>query len=188
MNFWSHETWQFINTFAEWLSAIGTIIAVWVALYLAGRDRRLHLMLQASHEIRMVENTRGLEDTISITVTNIERRTATITRVYWKVGIFKKEIFFPRSSGLLNDSSSVPQELRDGEQAHYRYLTKDFLRTVAEFRHSYPHVSRGIFRLSWVRSIRIGVETSSGKTFEEPIHSTLVRWFLDVLRPEAATN
>jgi hypothetical protein len=165
MDLMSRDTWQFINTFAEWLSAIGTIIAVWVALYLAGRDRRIRLVLQASHEIRMIENTSSLQDTISITVTNMERRTATITRVYWKVGIFKKEIFYPYSTGLLDDSSAFPQELRDGEQAHYRYLTKDFLRTVAEFRHYYPRVSRGIFRLSWVRHITIGVETSSGKTF-----------------------
>ena len=34
-------TWQFINSFSSWLSAIGTVAAVIVALYLARRDKRI---------------------------------------------------------------------------------------------------------------------------------------------------
>ncbi len=35
--------WLFINSFAGWLSALGTIAAVIVALYLARRDSRIRL-------------------------------------------------------------------------------------------------------------------------------------------------
>jgi hypothetical protein len=37
------ETWRFINTFAPWLSAIGTLTAVAVSLYLARRSDRQKL-------------------------------------------------------------------------------------------------------------------------------------------------
>jgi hypothetical protein len=37
------ETWKFINTFAPWVSAIGTIAAVITSLYLAIRDYKIRL-------------------------------------------------------------------------------------------------------------------------------------------------
>ena len=37
------QLWTFINSFADWLSALGTIGAVIVALYLARKDARITL-------------------------------------------------------------------------------------------------------------------------------------------------
>jgi multisubunit Na+/H+ antiporter MnhE subunit len=45
------ETWQFINSFSPWLSAVGTIIAVIVALYLARLDKRIRLRVSAGHRL-----------------------------------------------------------------------------------------------------------------------------------------
>src|SRR5688572_19989531 len=48
----TRKTWEFINTFANWPSAIGTLAAVGVALYLAFRERRISLKLSAGHVLR----------------------------------------------------------------------------------------------------------------------------------------
>ena len=81
------ETWEFINSFAAWFSAAGTIAAVITALYLATQDRRIHLKVTAGirlviSEYRGVEN----EDLIVIRVTNVGHRSAKIT------GVFSTEI------------------------------------------------------------------------------------------------
>jgi ABC-type Fe3+ transport system permease subunit len=41
------ETWRFINTFADWLAALGTVGAVVVALYLARKGNRIELEVRA---------------------------------------------------------------------------------------------------------------------------------------------
>ena len=53
MDLMSQKTWRFINTFAPWLSALGTITAVLVALYLARMDRRIQLEVSAGHRITL---------------------------------------------------------------------------------------------------------------------------------------
>jgi hypothetical protein len=39
LSFFDRETWTFVNSFAPWLSAIGTLAAVITSLYLATADR-----------------------------------------------------------------------------------------------------------------------------------------------------
>jgi hypothetical protein len=178
----AREMWQFINSFADWFSAAGTIAAVAVALFLAARDRRIRLIPRAAHQVILVPNLRSNQEIVGITETNKERRTAILTGLYLKTGIRKKSLFQLTSVGLLQDSSGFPQELYDGKQAHYRYLTSDFQKNaIPEFVRFYPRISRGIWRGIWLRSMRIGVETSVGKTFEQPIHATLRRWLSEQL-------
>jgi hypothetical protein len=46
------KTWECINSFANWLAAIGTIFAVVVALWLSIRDRSINL--KATFDLGMV--------------------------------------------------------------------------------------------------------------------------------------
>lgn len=46
------DYWKFVNSFAPWLSAIGTLSAVIVAIYLARRDKFVRLKCAAG--IRML--------------------------------------------------------------------------------------------------------------------------------------
>ena len=39
------DTWEFINSFAPWLAAFGTVAAVIVSLYLARTDKRIRLAI-----------------------------------------------------------------------------------------------------------------------------------------------
>jgi hypothetical protein len=78
----TREMWQFINSFADWFSAAGTIAAVAVALFLAARDRRIRLIPRAAHQVILVPNSRSNQEIVGITVTNKERRTAILTGLY----------------------------------------------------------------------------------------------------------
>jgi hypothetical protein len=179
----TREMWQFINSFADWLSGIGSIVAVVVALYLAARDRRIRLIPRAAHQVILVPNLRSNQEIVGISVTNNERRPAIITGLYLKAGMSKKNLFQLTPVGLLSGSSGFPQELRDGEQAHYRYLTSDFQASaIPEFVRIYPRISRSIWRGMWLRWMKIGVETSVGKRFERPLHGTLRQWLSEQLR------
>src|SRR6266571_2505151 len=88
----STRDWQFINSFADWFSAFGTIGAVIVALYLASRDRMIRLKVNAGirlllSETRSVHNNDGY---MNISVTNIGRRTAKVNGILFKPVPFKR--------------------------------------------------------------------------------------------------
>jgi len=86
------ETWQFINTFAPWLSAIGTFAAVLVSLYLARQASMLNLNITAGHRVILTPGKKGpYPEFISISIINTGNRDLQITDIGWKVGFFKKK-------------------------------------------------------------------------------------------------
>ena len=63
MGLFDRETWLFINSFAPWLAALGTVAAVIVALYLARRASRLDIrVFGQNHRLRQSED--GTEERI----------------------------------------------------------------------------------------------------------------------------
>ena len=119
------STWEFINTFAPWFAAIGTLAAVIVSLYLARQDRRIKLMVSAGHRKMVTPGKQGKHpDYIVISVTNVGHREAQVTGLGWEVGLIKKEQAY-QSIILDGFSSSIPVRLKDGEKLltpHRRHL------------------------------------------------------------------
>ncbi len=78
------ELWSFINSFAPWLSAVGTIAAVITSLYLARKDARINLKVSAGVRMLFVEGKGpgGGSRFVSLDVTNAGRRVATINSLY----------------------------------------------------------------------------------------------------------
>jgi hypothetical protein len=80
--------WTFINTFAGWLSAVGTLLAVVVSLYLAMRDFRIRLRVNVGiRKLFVGAGTHNVEDApdfIIISVANVGRRPAKVTGLFWK--------------------------------------------------------------------------------------------------------
>lgn len=111
------ETWQFINTFAPWLSAIGTLSAVVISLYLATKDRRITLKVDASLKTLIQTGVRS-QDFATISVVNVGRREATITGIGWKIGFIRKTNLFQVPGAPLY-SAQLPSKLHDGESASY---------------------------------------------------------------------
>ncbi len=107
------DTWKFINTFAPWLSAIGTITAVCVSLYFSRRDRRLRLEVTASYRY-IPQNNQGY---IHIRIINIGNRTAKITGIGWRVGVVGRYGAFDSLDKKLSDT--IPVTLKDGEDVDY---------------------------------------------------------------------
>lgn len=125
-----------------------------------------------------------------------QRRTATISGVSWKIGIFRKNSFYAHFADLIIHSSPLQAELHDGEQAHYDFAIyepdgktisggqilnfQEFI--IPKFRQFYPRISYGVWRGIWLQFMKIGVETTTGKRFEHRIDGALRRWLSKELR------
>jgi hypothetical protein len=88
------ENWYFINGFADWLSAIGTLAAVFISLYLALDAKAIKVKAYASL-MQMVYPGSGLppKDCIAFKVVNTGDRIVNIVNVSWKVGLISKRYF-----------------------------------------------------------------------------------------------
>src|SRR5688572_17908988 len=84
--------WQteFAGQLATWLSAIGTIAAVVVALYLARARDRITLRLHAYTILLFSPGNDEVPEFVSIEVTNVGRRTATVSQIGWRFGVLRK--------------------------------------------------------------------------------------------------
>lgn len=85
------ETWKFINTFAPWFSALGSISAVIVALYMARRDKKVRLEVSIGHRLILGQGVNNQPPNfVMITITNIGHREAQISNLTWRTGIFRR--------------------------------------------------------------------------------------------------
>jgi len=178
-------TWQFINSFSSWLSAIGTVAAVIVALYLARRDKRIRLQVSAGIRLIVTQGIKGKHpDFLTIRVTNIGHREAQLTNIGWKVGFFRKKhaVQTTMRDGI---SSDLPVRLKDGEEASY-YIPLDNRNInwmedfVKDFMSKYPTIIS--------RSIKIIADTSVGTKFESRIEKGLRDRLVKVAKKSFSSN
>jgi hypothetical protein len=165
------DAWRFINTFAPWLSAVGTISAVIVSLYLATKNRRIYLKVSASLQT-IVQTGMPSRDYATISVINFGGREATITAIGWRVGVFRKTLLF-QMPGAPVYSTTLPARLRDGETANFFMPiaaepgSADWLPMIREHLGKHPRWS--------VFTLKAEVFTSVGKVFRVRIDSNLRR-------------
>ncbi len=167
--------WKFINTFAPWFSAIGTIAAVIVSLYLARAEKPIKLEIRAGHRIVVGNDSTGkYPEFLYISVTNRGHRTATITNVGWRIDFIKKQhmIQLVQKNQF---SSGLPVRIDDGEEAKWLVPldSKDnwVERFSRDFLSSYPRLM--------LRSLKLQIDTSVGKTFEAAIEKGLKEKLLE---------
>ncbi len=122
------EVVEFLKLGPDWLSAIGTISAVIVALYLARRDKRIRPVGSATIYVVLERGTQATPEFVTFTVTNIGTRAFVLTGISWRSGIFKKNhyLVIPPQNEL---STRLPVKLADGDQAAV-YIP------LLEFRHN----------------------------------------------------
>ncbi|MFQ5852936.1 MAG: hypothetical protein ACE5JU_20440 [Candidatus Binatia bacterium] len=180
------ETWKFINSFAPWLAAIGTVAAVITALYLARKDARIQLKVRALIRfVAIVGTDLGPgPDYVSVEVSNVGRRVATVTYIYWKTGIFRKKNYVwlvPQNPY----SANIPVKLHDGEQATFMDLMTQFERGIKKF--AEEDLSGWASGLKG-RFVRVGVGTSTGDRFEALVDKSLRARFLEMARKADKTK
>jgi len=90
------ETLKFINTFAPWLSALGTFAAVTVSLYLARRSDRISLKLSLGIRMLAIQGGGPGHGTrfVFLSVTNMGRRSASLTSPFFKPLPWSKVCYF----------------------------------------------------------------------------------------------
>ena len=161
------EYWKFINTFAPWFSAFGTVTAVMVSLYLAKSEKPVKLKILADIRILTEENNPRY---LMIEAINIGSRIVNITNIGWEMGLFKKLSFIQVVKKDINDfySSELPIKINDGEEAKWLILLEKEKNWIEQFVKNLGKFPR--WDLFW---LRLQIVTANGKIFKAKIGKSL---------------
>ena len=168
------EFWKFFNSFAPWFSAIGSLSAVILALYLSRQDKRVRLDVSVGHRVLI---TPGLNeprpDYLAIKIVNIGHREVQISNLTWKTGVFKKS-YGVQLIGKDVLSSPLPVRLKDGEEANYFVeldQNDDWInKFIQDYLPNFPSLR--------LRFIRFRVHTSIGKYFSSKLEKSFKELWL----------
>ena len=159
----SCTTWECINSFASWLSAIGTISITGLALWLSVRDRRVNLKSALTLGLLPSSNPDRLNRSVFVlSFTNVGPRPVTVTNHCWELPFVKGIIFLQPyrdlDVGIL--CSKLPLELTDGKEGHAFY-PNDFFLKLDEPEKFLFHKNR---YLAWLRInfFKVRIVTTSG--------------------------
>ncbi|MFT7042846.1 MAG: hypothetical protein ACJAW7_001604 [Candidatus Azotimanducaceae bacterium] len=175
----SIETWKFINSFAPWFSAIGSLSAVVFALYIARQDKRVRLEVSVGHRLMVEPGSGGPTPSyLSIRVVNVGHREVQLSQLTWKAGIFKKSHAIQTISrnGI---SSPLPTRIKDGEEAHYLVSLDGEHDWIAAF------VKDFLPNFPWLRLhfVRFNVHTTIGSTFTTKLEKGFRELCLEKTKP-----
>jgi hypothetical protein len=157
-------TWECVNSFGNWLSAVGTIAATALALWLALRDRMLHMRATFSTVVTTLARTDTLDNHgFMVEFTNIGARPITVTGHEWQLPFQKHRLLFmphmdSRSAAI---TTRLPCELTDGKSGHVFY-PYDFFLALDGREKALFHPNRFVAYLR-IRFFKIRIGTSVGK-------------------------
>ncbi|MFZ0888465.1 MAG: hypothetical protein WA005_08440 [Candidatus Binataceae bacterium] len=185
---WRKIDWNFINSFSGWLSAIGTLSAVLVSLWLARRDQRIRLRVNAGirkifFERKIYERPEREPDFLVIAVTNVGRRVVTVTGLLWKNTLLQRRYLF-QMPGEAPLSAQFPARLQDGDGA-------DFVVPLSELAKNPPAEIKQLIprpRRLTVYFLRILVRTSTGELVAAPLDTELKKWLLAFIGGKTDAN
>ena len=137
-------TWECVNSFSNWLSAVGTVLTAALALWLSVRDRRVNLAADISLGLVPGPNPKILDQRVFVLeYTNNGPRTVIVTNHSWRLPFVRGAVLlFPNmDSSVAHLCSTLPQELTDGKSGHSFYLEDHFAKLKppeSMFFHSMP--------------------------------------------------
>jgi len=158
-------TWECVNSFSNWLSAVGTIATAALALWLSVRDRRVNVNAQLSVGLVPGNDPRVIDQRVFILeFTNEGPRPVTVTNHAWRLPFVRGVIFmFPNiDTPVAHLCSRLPLELTDGKAGHTFYPIDHFSK-LDEPGTVFFHRTRW---RAWLRIwfFRLYIHTSVGKT------------------------
>lgn len=168
------ETWVFLNTFADWFAALGSISAVIVALHRKARRPSATRHRRRCPKVGLGAGlTNEPEEVVSIRITNVGGRQAQVIGLGWRTGLFKRR-YLERAPSFNPLDTPLPVRLRDGEEVFYRIpLTPDSF-----WINNFVSNCVGESPARRLRTLRIRVYTSIGRVFEKRVESGLQRRLL----------
>lgn len=159
----SCTTWECVNSFANWLSAIGTICITGLALWLSVRDRRVNLRATLTLGLLPSSNPNLLDRPVFVlSFTNVGPRPVTVTNHCWDLpfvmGIIFLQPYMEVELGRL--CSKLPIELTDGKEGHAFY-PNDFFQKLEDPQKFLFHTNRFV---AWLRInfFQIRITTTAG--------------------------
>jgi hypothetical protein len=159
------EIRQWLDIGAQSLTAIGTVGAVILALYLSSKDRRASLSVEAaiSHALKPGQTWSEGIRLVSLKATNTGFATVTVTNFCWRVGIIRKKVLYlTLTPGLEWPTEVPPKTLHSGDWLIVNLLEEQYLCGLFYLmeevkKHPIPSLA--------MRSLRAGAETSTNKRF-----------------------
>ena len=150
-----------LNRVPDWITAVGTLLAVIVALYLARRDRLIRCVVNTNIYV-LVDPTQANHPTfVTILVTNIGTRSFVLSSISWRTGLLVR-IHFVMIPAINEYSSCFPVKLSDGEQANFYFPIDDFQRTTAR---TILESRSKLFLPIGIRFVKITAHTTAGHSF-----------------------
>lgn len=170
------ETWKFINTFAPWFSAFGTITAALVALHLARRSARANVRV----DVRIVQLLGGglrgeRPDFMQVRAVNCGFREVVIQGpVSWLIpGQRMGWVQLPPDNPY---STKTPAKLQQGDEVMLLFPTARH-GDDADSMHSWLAARR--FRKLAVWRLRVGFHSSTGELLTCRLDKSMRRWLLE---------
>lgn len=160
------DTWNCVNSFALWISAIGTVSVSTIALWLSLRDGFLRISTRFS--LGIIANASPSRENIRVYIlefTNIGVRPITVTNYRWKIPFLKSAAFvitFPQlDSRVASVCTKLPAELTDGQGGNI-FHTDDFFSAMEEpEKFLYPKSKIMAFIRIWF--FKMYISASTGK-------------------------
>ena len=110
--------WDFYNSFSNWLSAIGTLAAVIISLYLARRSGKPRASVSVGHRLIIRSGDKGKPpEVIIFRIVNTGDRTIRVTNIGWRIGLWKERYAIQGYDET--QSSPLPVELTHGQEASW---------------------------------------------------------------------
>lgn len=116
--------WQFINTFADWVSALATAAAVWISLWLARRSTQPKARLTCAVVIT-IGNGYPRREYVSFSIVNTGDRPIRVTNIGWKLGLLKKNFAIQLAGSERHLNSQLPVDITHGQTAQWLISTED---------------------------------------------------------------
>lgn len=167
----SDTAWQHADTVAQIVSAVGTLAAVVVALYLARHESRPRLSVSASRAHLVSEDDlQPSEVVLRISVTNAGFRDIMVDSVGWRIGVLRKDYFY-QSLSQHPMTHDLPATLAPSARASFVFAWHDFLSKSEPIRRRLGRYRVG--RIVRARSLRVTIGLSTGELLAFPITDDL---------------
>lgn len=166
--------WAFINDFAGWISAVGTVAAVWVSLWLARREPVPSAKVSVAEVLIFGDGSRS-GPMVSFTITNTGSLPLRVSSIGWEHGPRRKKRFAMQNPGQTLYDSPMPIELSHGQGANWFIeIDRDVMpgETWEEYfakRAILPDVETSL------KTLRGTFHTSVGKSFKAKPSTDLIK-------------
>ena len=154
-----------MNSFANWIAAVGTVFTAALALWLAVRDRRVTIDARLTVGLVPGADRSVLDQRVFVlSFTNSGVRPVTVTNHSWSVPFVKGVIFmFPNLDPKVGSlCTKLPVELTDGKSGHSFYPIDHF----ASLEKPETVLFHPNALVAWlrIRFFRVFIQTSVGKS------------------------